>query len=199
MRRLCQFPCPISHTRCSVRVANSRRINRKCSASTTTSASRSQASHQMRESSGMCCLLLSQHQTRTFFSPSRAAILCASKPWAPRWCSTDPSPSTGSYPPSPIVRCVSLLHSCGEADASYQRPKSTPRNTAGVHTASASLSSGWTTQAHTCTSSHRAVPRSNTSPSRSVRAVRAPRLTLRSTLSPLPTVHFPCLSSHRLI
>ena len=134
-----------------------------------------------------------------FFSPSRAAILCASKPWALRWCSTDPSPSTDSYPPSPIVRRVSLLRSCGEADASYQRPKSTPRNTAGVHTASASLSSGWTTQAHTCTSFHRAVPRLNTSPSRSVRAVRVPRLTLRSTLSPLPTVHFPCLSSHRLI
>jgi hypothetical protein len=128
-----------------------------------------------------------------FFSHSRVAISCASKPWAPRWCSTDPSPSTDSYPPSPTVRRVPLLHSCGEADAPYQRPKSILRNTAGVHTASVSLSSGWTTQDHTCTSSRRAAPHSSTSPSRSVRAVRVPRPTSRSTSSPLTTVRFPFL------
>ena len=134
-----------------------------------------------------------------FFSSACAVISCASKPWAQRWCSTDPSPSTDLYPPSPIVCRVPLLHSCGEADAPYQRPKLTPRNTEGVHMASVSLSSDWTTQAHTCTSSHRAVPRSSTSLSRSVRAARVPRLTLRSTSSPLPTVRFPFLSSYRSI
>ena len=52
-----------------------------------------------------------------FFSSACAVISCASKPWAQRWCSTDPSPSTDLYPPSPIVCRVPLLHSCGEADA----------------------------------------------------------------------------------
>jgi hypothetical protein len=59
---------------------------------------------------------------------------------------------------------------------------------------SASSSSAWTTLAHIYMSFRQVALRSSTLPFRSVHAAKVPRLTLRSTLSPLPTVLYLFLS-----